>query len=163
MKRICIYLVCVLLCSCDPEWVFNPPYQGEWIFYNQTEVDLMLCVDAVCLNEWEEECEVKVSYELLSKDTSSQIFAGTNPEDTCFTSFFNLSFVTPLSIRIYLTSIDDEDVLKEWVMGADNGEHDIFDEENWDCREWTDNTPKNYDVLHREWTFTITDADLAVE
>lgn len=162
MKRLFIYLMCIFLCSCDPEWVFIPPYQSQWIFHNQTNTDLVLCVDFVCLNEWEQECEVKENYELLSGSTSSQILEGMYPEDTCFSSLFHLSFEIPLRGRIYLIPMDGGEALKEWVMGEENGAHDIFKEENWDYREWTDDRPKNYDILHREWTFTITDADIGV-
>ena len=161
MKLHFLCLICLLLCSCEPEWVFNPPYQSQWLIHNQTPSDLVLCMDFVYADD-DGEKEGKNDYELLSNDKFWGICEGMYSEDTCFASLFRCNYDMPLRGRIYITTIDGGNILKEWAMGVDNGDHDIFNEEDWDYQERVDDRPKNYDILHREWTFTITDADIGV-
>lgn len=163
MKRLIFSLICCLLfCSCDPEWVFIPPYQGVWIFQNQTNEDLTLHLNLVCLNEWDRECIEYEYYDLLKNSETEQEGESRYSEDVCFDAFFCWYFEQLVSGTVYITPKGDDKILKEWVFGADNGEHDIFDENEWSYQEWHSDDEASFTVFHREWTFTITDEDIGV-
>ena len=161
MKQFIVCLTCLLLYSCDPEWAFIPPHQGMWIIQNNTDEDLILHLDLVCLNEWNAECDVFVKYELLSNSEVDEMRGGRYSDDVYFDLFLCQGFEKLVSGSIYITPKDGVEVVKEWVYGVDNGSHDIFNESEWDYREWdSDNEASTFTVFHREWTFTITDADI---
>lgn len=160
MKRLFAFLICAVLLSCETEQIFNPPYQSEWYAINETSRDIQFHI----VRKFVLDSKENVYYDrcLLPRgDKFYQDFRYNRQESQKFVSLFLFQNAGELlSCKVYLTPIDSDEVLKEWVLGEDNGEHDIFDESQWEHKSWEDNKSASYTIYHNEWTFTITDADI---
>ena len=164
MKRtlLCLIICCSLFYSCDPEWTVTPPYQGFWIIKNDSGQDLKLYFDMKCQNEWGDECDMNFDWELSNLDETIIMEEGSRYDGIiCFEDIFTLGLEKLLTGRAFITQIDSGEILKEWVMGTDNGEHDLFDESQWEHRSW-ERPQSYYTIYHNAWTFTLTEADIAV-
>ena len=162
MKRFFVLLISLLLWSCDTGWVMNPPYQSEWVIVNQTGCDVRLCIEKVYANDNSQEYEEIENYSISDDDIFCQQYQGDNENRGDFLALFfiNSNSHELISSKVYLTTIDGEDTLKVWVMGEDNGEHDLFDETQWVHEYQEDSKTERHTIYHNKWTFTITDADL---
>ncbi len=164
MKRFLAILIGVLCVACDrPFIVFEQksPYHSEWIVINKTGQDIRLCMEKCYVND---EGDVYVDFDkdpLLNNKRFLQEFS--NDKEVC-SEFLGLFLVVDelLSCRVYLTPVDSDEILKEWVWGKDNGAHDFFDESEWKHNSWEDTTTTYYTIYHNEWTFTITEADIGL-
>lgn len=165
MKRLVFCLVCALLCSCDPGWVFNPPYQSEWVIVNQTGRDVSLCIEKVYANDALQQCEKYEEYHILNNCVFYQKYQGEKEDRSDFLALFviNSNSYPLISSKVYITPIDGGSVLRVWNMGQDNGSRDLFDETQWVHESWVDFKNEKYTIYHNKWTFTITDADLVME
>lgn len=165
MKKLFIFLISLLLWSCDPGWVFNPPYQSEWVIVNQTGRDVRLCIEKVYANEDSQEYEEFEEYSISDDDVFYQKYQGEKEDRSDFLALFviNSNSYPLISSKVYLTTIDGEDTLRAWVMGEDNGGHDLFDETQWVHEYQEDSKTKRHTIYYNKWTFTITDADLVME
>ncbi len=167
MKLIAFFVFCTLLYSCTAPRDIDGELQGEWVFVNETNLDLNVCHNLITFDEQYGEYERTHAYFIPQKSNTSQQY------DRCFNdnlinfhTFFLMYEESVVSCRIYITNTAG-DMLKEWVMGEENGARDIFNEENWEYRHWETEHEEmfcgTYSAEHHEWTFTITDADLAGE
>ena len=162
MKRLLIFLTGLLLWSCERGKVADPPYVSEWYVINQTGCDIRFYIERVYVEDKEE----KTAHDcfLLAQGAEFyQSFLYDNKETQEFVRLFLFLHADELlSCRVYLTPVDSDEILKEWVWGKDNGEHDFFDESEWKHNSWEDTTTTYYTIYHNEWTFTITDADIGL-
>lgn len=167
MKKLLVILCGLTLFACDrPLIVFEKkfPYRSEWKIINKTSQPIDFYLENTCIDDdTHETFTIKGSAKKIARDKFYyQEFHGDMPGEVDV--FVKLFFIHPswplISSRAYVTLPDSNEVLKEWVMGVDNGEHDFYDESQWDHRSWEEET--YYTLYHNEWTFTITDADLGL-
>lgn len=169
IKVFLISILCTLMYSCTVPRDMNGELQGEWHFVNTTDLDLKVCHQLRSFGELYGEYEHTNEYFLPSQGSASQMYDRFyNDKLLDFQTFFLIYEENVTSCRIYITNTAGG-VLKEWVMGEDNGEHDIFNEENWDYQHWYSEHEElfclmgTYFAEHHKWTFTITNDDLVRE
>ena len=153
MRKSLFCFVCLLFCSCNDIWIGTPSYVGKWKYGNATNTELIVYMECTGINELGEKCSEVTKNVIPGGKELWNIFESFNPEDLNFYKHF-LRIKETHSCKVWLTNTSGS-MLKLWVMGEDNGPHDIFDEKEWKCGEQSE--------YSREWTFTITDADIAVE
>ncbi len=160
MKRLLVLLICAIFVACEPGHIFDPPYQSEWTITNNTGCNLDLYMEITSVNAAHRVYTDIETYVLPDKDSFWQEFLGDREEQVEFLDLYSRLEQTT-ACRVYLTPSGSDEILKEWVMGADNGEHDLFDESQWEHRSWE--RPQSYYIIyHNAWTFTLTEADIAV-
>ncbi|MBO7198076.1 MAG: hypothetical protein J6V28_04700 [Tidjanibacter sp.] len=159
MKKILIFMF-LLLWSCEPGHILVPPYQSEWTITNNTGCNLDLYMEITSVNAAHRVYTDIETYVLPDKGRFWQEFLGDRAEQVEFLDLYSRLEQTT-ACRVYLTPSDSDEILKEWVMGADNGEHDLFDESQWEHRSW-ERPQSYYTIYHNAWTFTLTEADIAV-
>lgn len=162
MKRLLIFLMGLLLWSCDMGKVADPPYVSEWTIINNTGLDIVLYMEITCENT---EQGVYVDIEknpLLNHEKFWQEYTRDDKVSSEFMGLFHRLERRTTACRVYLTPVDSDEILKEWVWGKDNGAHDFFDESEWKHNSWEDTTTTYYTIYHNEWTFTITEADIGL-
>ncbi len=163
MKKSLIVIICILTLACDrPLIVFEEksPYYSEWIVFNRTGRNIRFNLNITYANDKQEIYVDRGSVDLEQDDYYYQDFSSNNKEVSKFSGLFYNSDEL-ISCCAYITSPDGATILKEWVMGADNGEHDLFDESQWEHRSW-ERPQSYYTIYHNAWTFTLTEADIAV-
>lgn len=160
MKKILIFML-LLLWSCDPGHILDPPYQSEWFIINNTNRDLLLYWEEIIIDDATNEYADVEEYLLVGNQSFYQLYIGSKETIVEFAGLFRVRSGVLKSCRFYLTPSDSDEILKEWVMGADNGEHDLFDESQWEHRSW-ERPQSYYTIYHNAWTFTLTEADIAV-
>ncbi len=166
MKRLLIFLTGLLLWSCTVPRDINGELQGEWIFQNETSLDLNIYHELIYSNKPYEDVNSVYNWMIISNSVVSVKYERFyNDNMLTFSTFFTLYEKDIISCRMYITNTNGE-VVKEWMMGKDNGPHDIFKEENWDYRQWETEHEElffgTYIAEHHEWTFTITDEDIGL-
>ena len=159
MKKILIFML-LLLWSCEPGHILVPPYQSEWTITNNTGCNLDLYMEITSVNAAHRVYTDIETYVLPDKGRFWQEFLGDRAEQVEFLDLYSRLEQTT-ACRVYLTPSDSDEILKEWVMGADNGEHDLFDESQWEHRSW-ERPQSYYTIYHNAWTFTLTEADIAM-
>lgn len=167
MKLFAIFVFFTLLYSCTVPRDIEGELQGEWVFINETNLNLNVSHNLITFDEQYGEYEYAHKYFIPPKSSTSQQYDRFYNDNLInFHTFFLMYEESVVSCRIHITNTAG-DVLKEWVMGEDNGEHDIFNEENWEYQHWKTEHEEmfcgTYFAEHHEWTFTITDADLEGE
>lgn len=164
MKRLLLTIISVFIVACNrPFIVFEDesPYRSEWIVINRTSCDLLFHLEATYINDNQNLYTDYDNVLLLQQEKFDQKFNSNKKEKSEFLGlFYNLDEL--IACRVYFTAPNSDKVLKEWTMEADNGEHDFFDEAQWEHRSWEDSTSTYYTIYHNEWTFTITDEDIGV-
>lgn len=164
MKRFLAILIGVLCVACNrPFIVFEQksPYHSEWTIVNNTGLDIVLYMEMTCENT-EQRVYVDIEkYPLLNHKKFWQEYTSDEKVRSEFMGLFHRLERTT-ACRVYLTPVDSDEILKEWVWGKDNGAHDFFDESEWKHNSWEDTTTTYYTIYHNEWTFTITDADIGL-
>ena len=159
MKRLFI-IILLSLWSCDPGHILDPPYQSEWTITNNTGCNLDLYMEITSVNA-AQIVYTDTEKSALPKDENFWIdFVAHDQKRVEFLGLFQRLEQTT-ACRVYLTPSGSDEILKEWVMGADNGEHDLFDESQWEHRSW-ERPQSYYTIYHNAWTFTLTEADIAV-
>lgn len=164
MKRFLAILIGVLCVACNrPFIVFEQksPYHSEWAIVNNTGLDIVLYMEITCENIGQRVYVDIEKYPLLGDDMFDQEFVSDEKVRGEFRGLFHRLERTT-ACRVYLTLVDSDEVLREWVWGKDNGAHDFFDESEWKHNSWEDTTTTYYTIYHNEWTFTITEADIGL-
>lgn len=158
MRKYFFCFICLFFCSCGLLWEGSIAYVGKWGYENSTEVDLIVCMEIIGLNEWGEKCNEVSENIVTSGDVLWSIFETSNQDELNFHKhFYRLENI--YECKVWLMNSNKE-VLKLWVMGEDNGFHDIFDEDEWNYND--SGAGKDGIPYQREWTFTITDADIGL-
>ena len=156
MRKFLFFFICLLFYSCDPIWMGVPSYIGRWGYKNLTDTDLIIYMESIGINEWGEKCSEFSEDIIPSGKVLWSVFESSNQEDLNFYKHF-LRIEETHTCKVWLANSNGS-MLKLWVMGEDNGPHDVFDEEEWMCED-VDIEKTEY---NREWIFTITDADIGV-
>lgn len=162
MKRLFI-IILLSLWSCEPGHILDPPYQSEWMIVNGTNREIHFYWEGTYIdNDLMQERTFRYDYLLTKDDFFYQAFHGEDKAIEEFDRLFSVSSKEELkSSKFYFSLLGSDEILKEWVMGADNGEHDLFDESQWEHRSW-ESPQSYYTIYHNAWTFTLTEADIAV-
>ncbi|MCI2082072.1 MAG: hypothetical protein LKK19_02470 [Bacteroidales bacterium] len=158
MKKLLIFIsMLVLLCSCDPESLLNPPYIGIWYVQNNSTQNLYIRASTI---------NFKSDSISIDAGDSAILANGRAPyEDQLY---FDLIAHTRLpNDNTYVEFYSDPEfksLIKGWYESeADNptGHKFLFSESSWTARSWQQdlNGRKNYYTYHT-WTYTVTDDDL---
>ncbi len=167
MRRLFVVLIGIFLCSCTVPRDMNPELEWVWILKNETNKDLNIHHELIVYSEDYGEFDESSEWQILAgQDKLLRGFSRFYNDDSLeFDMFFTFHLENIVSNRLYITDSKGR-ILKEWVMGADNGEHDIYNENEWSCRQYKTEHEEifcgTYIATHYEWIFTITDADLVV-
>lgn len=160
MRRLIFYLACVLLCSCDPIWVFKPPYNSHLFMQNDSSQELFVFVT---INEEKKDGRVlPVEYfhrlrigGMCHVNNNLDNQEGVSKED-----LFALLISDVSNIKI--TNADKSVILREFVKDANEIIHNPYEESSWEYEEYTEQVSDDYFQIFKSWYYTITDADLVV-
>ena len=161
MKRCLVCLIVLFLCSCGSLWEVSPSYEWIWVYKNTTNVDLVIYLECKGLNEKGEESRAYTQNSLPKGEELWNLFETSDREVLTFYTHF-LCLAESNTCMVWLAN-SEGDVLKLWEFGSDNGEHDLFDNSNWQCEDLGAGVDDNNVPYRLKWTFTITDADIGLE
>lgn len=159
MKRISICIFMLIAISCDRMEDLNPPYAYDWLIANDATQDVVVWtkVEDVSLIDDKEFFLDKYYHIPMGSSCSICGMGSQKPNERDFESF------TQNLIFLKILSFDKSIVLKEYSMGLGEVSRDLYNVSNWAYIERQESLNSDYYVTHHEWTFTITDADLAGE
>lgn len=161
MKRLVFCLVCALLCSCDPEWAFNPPYTNHLVMQNNSSQELVVFVTINKVKKDGQVLSLEHRYRLHVGDMCPVKGNHNNPEGVSQEQLFALLISDVSNIKI--TNADNGVILREFVKDANEIIHNPYEESSWEYEEYTEQVSDDYSQIFKRWYYTITDADLVVE
>lgn len=165
MKKSLMILLCLCLVSCWENFFLHVNL-NEWIFSNKTSREICVYIEITYTHQ-SQQTRVHVDRLPLRHEIPDRYdhMYGIRLEAIeelyfldVFTDVNSDFFVELVSSRVYITPLDGDEILKEWVYGVNNGKHDIFDESQWEMTDYYDTDSETL----KQWTFTITDEDLGL-
>lgn len=161
MKRLIFCLVCILLCSCDPIWVFHPPYCNYWWVENDSSQELVVLVGVSSVKQSGDVYSFEDEY-ALSKGDSCYVYnnIGKIGEDLSKETLFAL--MTANVDYIKFANADKSIIFREFDINSSNVQHNPYEESSWEYKEFTEQVSEDYYQLFKMWYYTITDEDLVV-
>ena len=158
MKRLVVCMLLLSVVSCERIEDFCPPYVYRWFVINNTTQDIIIWTNCNEISVMDGEPFVDDTCYSVPAGKQYQIYGlSSDSPEYDFESFQNrLNF-------LIITTADKSIVLKECRVDANVVLCDLCNESEWEYSERMEYITSDYFVTHHEWTFTITDADLAVE
>ena len=158
MKKAIVLLIGVLLCSCEPMEVFYPPYYGHWWIKNCSSQELIVVANCNRIDLKEQVFESEMEYSLPVGDSC---YVYSNFDNLSREELFLLMTTNVNYIKIM--NSDKSVLFREFYQDTSGVEHNPYDESVWAYVEFTKQITSDYFQTFKWWTFTITDADIAVE
>ena len=158
MKKAIVLLIGVLLCSCEPMEVFYPPYYGHWWIKNCSSQELIVVANCNRVDLKEQVFESEMEYSLPVGDSC---YVYSNFDNLSREELFLLMTTNVNYIKIM--NSDKSVLFREFYKDTSRVEHNPYDESAWGYVEFTNQVTSGYFQTFKWWTFTITDADIAVE
>jgi hypothetical protein len=159
MKKTLLFIsVLVLLCSCDPERFFLPPYVGIWYVRNDASRNLYILASTVTF---------KADSVLIKPGDSTFIVKADYPYDKDL-KFDQITHTNVTYSSAYVGFYRDPEfksLIKGWHESeADNptGHKFLFSESSWSSSDpWHKDLGDRKDYYtYRSWTYAVTDDDL---
>ena len=160
MKRLIFCLACILLCSCDPIWELNPPYNNHLWMQNDSSQELVVIININQIKDDGQEFSGEREHKLLVGDRCYVNNNYDNPEDLSKEELFALMIKDVSCIRI--TNADKSVVFREFVNDGNEVLHTPFEESSWEYEHFTERVSDDYYQLFNWWYYIITDEDLVV-
>lgn len=156
MRNIYIYLLGIILCSCEPLEVLDPPYCNHWWIKNHCSQEIVVLANVNKIGGDGQNLSFEMEHRLPIGDSC---IVYSNYDNLSKELLFTLMTTNVNSIAI--TNIDKSFTFIKFDNETNNALHS-HEDNLWEYMEFTNHITNDYCQLFKWWTFTITDEDIGV-